>query len=379
MSDRAFDIILFGATGFTGQRTAREIATRVEGGALRWAIAGRNHARLTAVRSELARSVPSIAAVPILIADANDAREMMGLAAQARVLISTVGPYRDHGLNVVEACVEGRTDYVDITGEVPFWRETVRQFHTRAQAQQVLIVSCCGFESIPFDLGVQFTADQCPHAKHLKIRAYIEADGGLSGGTIRSGIQAMSDIKTWQDLVRPTQGRARFHRSPFGDRWALPFASIDAGVVQRTVALSGSNGPRIEYEHYFTVPRLLSAASWTARIGIVTAMAQVSPVRRWLLRRFPSGTGPSDQRIAEGRFCVRFEATLDGREQVHTEVRGADPGYGHTAVMLAEAALTLALDRSDLPARGGVLTPALAMGHVLRRRLERSGMSFRRV
>lgn len=377
--ERPLDLVVFGATGFTGGLTAEVIAQRARHQALRWALAGRNLGKLESVRASLAAQYPECADLPLLQAHAEDPASMGALAARTNVLLSTVGPFTEHGLVTVAACVDHATDYIDVTGEIPFWRTAIERFHQRAEAAQTLIVPCCGFESVPIDLGVQFTLGFFSKDDRVRIRGYVTAHGELSSGTWRSAILAVANLRTWHQLANVQPFNARPHLESSLSRWALPLASIDPCVVRRSLDLRDPPQGKVEYEHYITVSRLWRATALVAGLGVLTAMAHVGPARRWLLGRFPSGKGPTPEAIARGSFRVTFIAESDRGQRVRTEVRGRDPGYGHTSIMLAEAALALVEDRKVLPAQGGVLTPAVALGQVLRARLQRSGMEFVRL
>ena len=192
-NDRRFDVVVYGATGFTGGLVAEYLA---ENGPpdLRWAIAGRNSQKLAAVKDRVARKNPALASLPVLSASADDPASLDALAASTRVVLTTVGPYAKYGEPLVAACVKAGTDYVDITGEPDFVDTMVRKYHETAKEKQLRIVSCCGFDSIPHDLGALFTAQKLAPNDAMTVRGFVRAKGGVSGGTWHSALGAMADL-----------------------------------------------------------------------------------------------------------------------------------------------------------------------------------------
>jgi short subunit dehydrogenase-like uncharacterized protein len=406
MRERAFDVVVWGATGFTGKLVAEYLAEHHGSGPVRWALGGRSREKLEAVRRELAARWPAVAALPLLVADARDRRSLAAMTAQTSVVCSTVGPYAQHGNELVAACVETATDYTDLTGETPWIRRMVAQHHEAARQSGARIVHCCGFDSIPSDLGAQMMVEHL-RERHDRATASVRAvfgptRGGFSGGTAASLIgiveEAQHDPATRRALLDPyaldpadaPRGPASpDQRGPVHDPdlgvWTAPFvmAGINTRVVRRSNALLGhSYGPRFVYNESIATGRgpsgLVAAAGVTAATGAFLAATAVPPVRHLIQRLLPApGEGPSRDSIARGFFKMRLVARSEGAPAL--VVRGLvagerDPGYGETAKMIAEASLCLALDQ--LPAAGGVLTPAAAMGKVLRERLVRAGMTF---
>jgi short subunit dehydrogenase-like uncharacterized protein len=276
----------------------------------------------------------------------------------------------------VDAC----TDYVDITGEPAFWWRIIERYHDRAAERGVLIVPCCGFDSIPHDMGVLFTlgalgANDAP----VRIRGYVSVTGRPSGGTWSSAVHAMTGLRTMK-RARPARTsqpheRPRVHRVPELERWAVPLPTIDPLVVKRSAEFSPAFPEAFTYLHYLQTRSVWSVGKLAAGAGVVAGLAQWKPTRDLLLRMQPSGTGPSAEERARGRFRVTFLAEAGGK-RLRTQVSGHDPGYEHTSKMLAAAALTLVEDRDALPHRGGVLTPASALAGPLMPRLADTGMRF---
>ncbi len=380
------DVVLLGATGFTGGLTAERLATAGPEG-LRWAIAGRDRGRLEAVRERLAGLGNAGAAVTVLTADVTDPASLRGLAERTAVLASTVGPYVVHGEPVVAACADTGTDYADLTGEPEFVDRMWLAHHARAETTGARLVHACGFDSVPHDLGVWLTVQQLPEDVPLTVRGYVRAGAAASGGTYHSVIRAMSRIRPARAAAaqrrrrepRPVGGRQvrglsqRPERAPDGRGWALPLPTIDPVVVRRSAAALARYGPDFRYGHYAVLRGLPAAVGTPAVLGVMLALAQLPPGRDLLLRLAQPGAGPSAERRAASWFRVRFIGTGGGRRAV-VDVAGGDPGYDETATMLAESALCLALD--DLPATAGQVTTVQAMGDQLLARLRTAGLGF---
>lgn len=381
---REYDIVLFGATGFTGELTAEYLARHAPADC-RWALAGRSQAKLAGVRSRLASIDPALASLDLLTADVTDPASLRAVAGAARVVITTVGPYVHYGDALVAACAEAGTDYVDLTGEPEFVDQSYVRHHAAAVASGARLVHSAGFDSIPYDLGVYYTVGElAPVDGPVKIDGYVRASGDFSGGTFHSAITAFSRMRSSNAVAkrrrsldpRPTtrrvRGTGRPHRSDTG-MWALPAPTIDPQVVLRSAAALDQYGPDFTYGHYIALKRLPTAVGLVGGLGALMGLAQIPATRDWLLNRRKPGAGPSAEKRAKSWFRVRFVATTPDRRLV-TEVTGGDPGYDETAKMLAESALSLAFD--DNPTTSGQVTPAVAMGEALLARLIAAGITF---
>ncbi len=388
MADREHDIVLFGATGFTGALTAEYLAAKAPA-EIRWALAGRNRQKLEGVRARLAQLNPSLVELPLLSADVTDESSMQAVARSTRVVITTVGPYIRYGEPVVAACAEAGTDYVDLTGEPEFVDLMWLRHHEQAQRSGARIVHSCGFDSIPYDLGALFTVTQLPANVPIRLEGFVRAGGTFSGGTYQSGIEAMGRLRQSMRVAserrqrepRPDDRRIKGvsgapHRDPAAGGWVVPFPTIDPQTVLRSARALERYGPDFSYSHYLVVRRLPVLAGLGAGAGAVIALAQLPQTRNLLLKLRGSGEGPSADQREKAWFKVRMVGEANG-SRIVTEVSGGDPGYGETSKMLAEAALCLAGD--ELPARAGQLTPAVAMGEPLTGRLQRAGIQFRMV
>ena len=384
--DRDFDIVLFGATGFTGALTADYLARNAPAG-LRWALAGRNPEKLAGVRADLAAVDPALADLELLAADVTDPASLAEVASRARVVITTVGPYLTHGEPLVAACAEAGTDYVDLTGEAEFVDRMYVAHHATAERTGARIVHACGFDSIPHDLGAWYTVQQLPSDQPIILRGVVRASGMFSGGTFHSAMTAMSRARQMKEAsaarrrVEPRpEGRSSraVAGKPGRDRalgyWLLPLPTIDPFVVARSGAALPAYGPKFRYSHYAGTKTIRYAAGGAAGATALGLSAQVKPVRNLLLSRIKQGDGPDEARREKSWFTVDFVGEAADGVTVRTRVSGGDPGYGETAKMLAESALCLALD--DNPDVAGQVTTAQAMGDNLVARLQKAGITF---
>ena len=384
-TDRAYDLVLYGATGFTGGLTAEYLAGNVPDGC-RWALAGRNRAKLEEVRSRLADLDPRLADLPLLHADAGDEASLRAVAEQTRVVVTTVGPYVQYGAALVAACAEAGTDYADLTGEPEFVDRMYVAHHARAVETGARIVHACGFDSIPHDLGALFTVQPLPEGVPVRMRGMLRSNATFSGGTFHSAMTAFSRVG---EMKRALAERRRVEPRPEGRRvrtvakrphhdkeagyWLVPLPTIDPFVVKRSAMALDRFGPDFSYAHYAAVKRLPTVVAGIAGVGLLAGAAQITPLRNQLLKRMPQGSGPSPEKRAASYFSMRFVAE-GGGQTVRTKVSGGDPGYTETAKMLGESALCLAFD--DNPPTAGQVTTATAMGQNLIDRLVKAGMGF---
>lgn len=383
---RELDVVLMGATGFTGGLTADYLARHAPPD-LRWGLAGRDAERLEAVRDRLAVVVdPALSGLPLLHADATDPASLAGLASRARVVVTTVGPYLLHGQALVAACAAAGTDYVDITGEPEFVDRTYVDHHATAQRTGARLVHSCGFDSVPYDLGAYFTVPRLPSGVPITLRSVVRVGGSVSGATFHSFVTAASrqrqarlaarDRRALEPRPEGRSSRARSgrpHRDPLLGYWLLPLPTIDPLVVARSGRALEAYGPDFRYSHYAGTRTLRYAATGVATVAGLGLAAQVRPLRSLLLGRVKVGEGPDEERRERAWFTVDLVGEAAGRT-VHTRVSGGDPGYGETAKMLAESAMCLALD--DNPAVAGQVTTAVAMGDALLARLQSAGLRF---
>src|SRR5690606_11442680 len=375
------DINLFGATGFTGGLTADYLSVHLPEDAT-WAIAGRTRGKLEQVAARIAAT--GRVAPEIVVADLADEASMAAMAAGTRVLISTVGPYLQHGEPAVKAAADAGIDYVDLTGEPQFVDEMWLKYHEMAVATGARLVHACGFDSIPYDLGVLYAVDQMPAGVPLTIKGYIRAKATFSAGTYHSAVGQIAQFRRSQSTAkqrraregRPTGRRVRGGGSPGRAEppvkgFGVPLPTIDPQIVLRSARALERYGPDFTYEHYahFRTRRMMLAAA--PALGALAVGAMIPPLKALLLRVKSPGDGPSEEQRARSWFTLSLVGEGGGR-RVLTTVRGGDPGYTETAKMLAESAMCLAFD--ELPSVAGQSTTAVAMGRPLLTRLQNAGI-----
>lgn len=406
-TDGRLDIILFGATGFTGQLVAERLSQIAATKPLRWAVAGRNAPRLHEIVAGLGRSPGNVPEV--LVADSADRASLDAMVARARVIISTVGPYARYGSELVAACAEAGVSYCDLTGEAQWIRRMIDAHHERAVATGARIVHCCGFDSVPSDIGTHVLQSRaiavfgspCERVDFV----LRHAAGGFSGGTAASVMNVLREASGNRDLRRmladpyslnPADARGEGdsrndfpvdHIAPLNG-WGGPFlmAPINTRVVRRSNALLGFRyGRTFKYREmaWFGRGPLGRAKAESARVayGSFVALASAEVARkgleRWVLPA--PGQGPSREQIEKGSFVIDLIGYHASGSVVRTTVRGRrDPGYGATASMLSACAMTLAFDE-PANAQRGVLTPAVALGDNLVARLAPLGVTFETV
>ncbi len=400
---KPLDLIVFGATGFTGRLVAEYLnATYGVGGEVAWAMAGRSRDKLAEVRDALGTADT----LPLIEADAADPAAMARLVAQARVILTTVGPYQRYGEPLVTACAQAGTDYVDLCGEPVWMAQTIPRLEPPARASGARIVFSCGFDSIPFDLGVVFLQDEAlrRYGRPLaRVRGRVQVmKGSMSGGTAASALatfeQTSRDARLAGVMADPFALTPGFRgpAQPEGDSaaydeaaqsWTGPFvmAAINTKNVHRTNALRGHPwGRDFLYDERMLTgdgPRGAQRARRLARMARVQdALLGFAPtraaLRRWALPKPGEGPGPREREA--GRYEIVFSGETSDGQTLRARVSGdRDPGYGSTSKLIAESALCLIgdVDRSATP--GGVWTPGAAMGMALVRRLhERAGLRF---
>jgi len=402
--ERDLDVVVFGATGFAGRLVAAHLAENAPAG-LRVGLAGRSPDRLAAVRGSLG---PRAAGWPLVAADSRDLASLRGMAGRAGVVATTVGPYAGQGLPLVEACAAAGTDYADLTGEILFVRDSIDLAHDQAVRTGARIVHACGFDSIPSDLGVLLLHEtaRADGAGELEDVTLVvkAARGGVGGGTVATALAQLAEARRDQpsrrlladpyalspdraaepDLGDEADLRGVEHLGA-PDVWAAPFvmAGINTRVVRRSNALQGhAYGRRLRYREVVATGRgrtgAARAAAMSGGLALAYTLGGFGPVRAVAGRFLPApGEGPDERTRLAGFFRFDIHATTSrGERYLATVAAQGDPAYTATAVMMAESALCLALDRDRLPDAAGVLTPATAMGDALVDRLRAAGLTL---
>ncbi|TGX54082.1 saccharopine dehydrogenase [Sphingomonas gei] len=384
MADREFEIVVYGATGFTGRLVAEYLAANYAD--VKWAMAGRSLTKLEQVRSEICAPADT----PLLTANADDPAALTALTARAQVVVTTVGPYQLYGEPLLAACVETGTAYVDLCGEPNFMQEMIGKYHDAAKASGARIVFSCGFDSIPFDLGV-WTVEQEAIRRFGKpaprVKGRVRAmKGTFSGGTFASGkataMAAAKDPAVLKALIDPFALTPGFvgPSQPKGvlpeyddavGGWVAPFmmAVINTKNVHRTNFLAGHlYGADFRYDEMMVAPGLGDIGKAAAE-----AIAKMNPMNS---DKGPApGEGPSKEERETGYYDIAFIAEMPSGERLTATVTGdRDPGYGSTSKMIAESALCLI---RDVQGEGGIWTPGALMAEPLKKRLEaHAGLTF---
>jgi short subunit dehydrogenase-like uncharacterized protein len=402
--EREFDLIIYGASGFTGRQAVAYLARRTTTATLRWAMAGRDLDKLQRVRAALGSDLEDI---PILVAESADQAAVDGLVARTRVLASTAGPYALYGNALVDACVRYHTHYVDITGETLWVRKLIDAYHHQAASTGTRIVPFCGFDSVPSDLGTYLIA------RHIQIRlgkdcksvcAYFQMQGGFNGGTVMTLLHTLEskEARRTRDpyLLNAGNGQtpSRAAKStdpllPFYDSelaaWVGPYfmAPINTRVVRRSASLyrqwQQAYGVAFHYQEYLKFGGKFGALFpyATTLASVLFMLALKSPLKPWLKAHLPrAGEGPSESAMNNGWYrCELLGTASDGQKVRGVIADQGDPGNRATVRYLCESALCLAVNADELPGgpqRGGVLTPATAFGDVLAKRLGDAGVTI---
>jgi len=401
MNERPYDLVLYGASGFVGRQTVAHLARHGDG--VRWALAGRSREKLEAARAAAGEGAVNAG---VIVADAGDAAALDALASQAKVVLSTAGPFALYGSELVAACVRHGTHYVDITGETPWVRDLIQRHDADARASGTRIVPCCGFDSVPSDLGTWVLAHEIRERFGEPCREVTSAfslRGGFNGGTIASLLNVMAEGESEAFanpfLLNPA-GTAPAdtapHRDPAGPHrdgdhraWLGPFlmGPINTRVVRRTVALAAERGDTafagdFRYGEYMRLGRgaRAGAMAWIMSAGMAATKfaLKFDAGRRLAARWSPApGEGPTEAQMDRGGFrCELVGRSASGLVlRARVSAKG-DPGNRATTVFVCESALALVRNLDVLPPGGGVMTPATALGDVLVRRLHAAGVTL---
>ena len=397
---RKYDLVVWGATSFTGKLVTEYLFNKYGSSKIKWAIAGRNLDKLEKVRSLVADDN-----LPMIIADSFDEESLSKFVKKTRVVCSTVGPYSLYGTKLVKLCVENNTNYCDITGESHWIRTLIDDYHEEAKSKKIKIVNSCGFDSIPSDIGVYFIQNEIKktyknYANSIKMRV-AGVKGGISGGTYSSINnllkEAYSNKKIFRVLNNPYglnpknkmegMDKKDLRKIIFdkeSNSWIYPFimAGINTKIVRRSHALTNFQyGKDFRYEEAMMSGKGISGLLKAILAVFPLAMIGLNPnslLKKIVNSYMPKpGEGPGPEKRKNGFYNLRFYVTIDERRKAFAKVVGDnDPGYGSTSKMLAESALCLAFDK--LPENYGVVTPSIAMGKQLLERLRNyAGLDFK--
>ena len=406
-----YDIIIFGATGFTGKLVVEYFLKNygLNNPKLNWAIAGKSKIKLEKLKKSLIYINQEFAKINSFVADSFDSNSLDVMTSSCRVIISTVGPYLKYGLPLIKSCLKNNTSYCDITGEVPFIRESIDLFHENAKKNKCRIIHSCGFDSIPSDLGVlllQKTSIEKYDKLCNKVNLYVqEIRGSLSGGTIASIVNLIKYKELYPDKRRML--KSPFSLNPHGTinnyvnqptlksirwdkqikKWTAPFlmSGINTRIVRRTNAIANfSYGKNFKYNEMSSYDKgllgFLKALMMLCVLGLLQSSIKSKTLLQILKKRaFPKpGEGPSKNKMRNGFFKMKLIGYIKNRTSISVTVAGdSDPGYSATATMLAESAISILLNEDKIPDSYGVLTPASGLGLTLIDRLKEKSISFK--
>lgn len=395
---KQLDLIIWGATGFTGQLVSEYINKKYSNTALKWGIAGRNKEKASVIAKRL-----NIAKDRVFIADCNNIESLIKLTSKTKVICTTVGPYAKLGTNLIDACIKTNTNYCDITGETQWIRKMIDKYHSKAKENKIKIINSCGFDSIPSDMGVFYSQKKLfektgEYANKINMRV-AGAKGGISGGTYNSLSNVLEEARVDKE-VRKTL------TNPYGlnpidkqngpdkadlqsvifdkvsNSWIAPFvmAGINTKIVRRSHALIDFKyGSDFSYDEATLSGKgvLGQVKGYLSLIPIFLATRKkgsfIKNIVDYVLPK--SGEGPSKKTRISGYYNLRFYLTQQNKIHLSKVIGDMDPGYGSTSKMLAESAVCLALDKT--PETYGILTPSVALGNPLLKRLqENAGLTF---
>ena len=390
--EKNLDIVVYGATGFTGKLCAKYLSENSVD--LNWAIAGRNKEKLEELKKELSLDVD------IFIAESNDEKALDNITKNTKVVLSTAGPFHRYSSSLVKSCVKNSSDYVDITGEFFWIREMIDLHHEEASSKGVRIIPACGYDSIPSDLGTFFSSTKIKEPIK-RIESFHAGQGGVSGGTTETGF-SMGDLKLGKKMNDPfvlnpeksvsneqkllSSDSVGIKKNNLIESWTGPFimAVSNTRVVRRSAALLELNqegyGVNFTYQEHAFYKKFRTALLVTF-VTLLFGLILSTPIRKLVRPLLPKpGEGPSEETMENGFFDSFFTAELDNGEKKLFRVHGkGDPGYKVTSKFVCESALTLVKDREKLPGGneyGGVLTPASGLGQPLIDRLSSNGVHF---
>ena len=405
-----YDLVVFGATGFTGKLVVEYLLKNygIRNSRFTWAIAGRNKIKLEKLIKSLIHINKVTIDIDTFVVDSFDSNSLDILTSSCKVILSTVGPYLKYGLPLIKSCVKNKTNYCDITGEVPFIRDSIDKFHEEAKRNKCRIVHSCGFDSIPSDLGVLLLQKNSLKKYDTlcdEVNLYVQGiNGGISGGTVASMVNIINYIKLYpnkRDMLKsplslnpvwetnnyvdqPTLKSIRWDKRE--KKWTCPFlmAGINTRIVRRTNAIADfPYGENFKYNEMSSYNRglygFLKALMMLTTLGLLQLTIK-SKALFWILKNVvlpKPGEGPSKNKMKKGFFKMKLIGYCNKTIKISVTVEGdSDPGYSATAKMLSEAALSILLNEDIIPKSYGVLTPASGIGLTLIHRLNDKNISF---
>lgn len=383
MANIEYDIVVYGATGFTGGLVVKYLAQNTDSTQMKWAIAGRDLNKLFKVKNSIVAEHPDLSSLGVIVASNEDEKSLERLAQSTKVVITTAGPYLKYGEQVVKSCVEAGTHCLDLSGEPNYVDHIYKYYDFPAQRSGSVIINSCGFDSVPADLGALYTALQLGQGDGKVIQCYVSVKGSFSGGTLLSAIEHLEqkDMSS-SNGINYSIGKKKlksFHYQKLLKKWSVPMPVIDPIVVGKSSrAHKNIYGNDFSYAQYIGLDRPWESAGLFAGVGALLLASKFSAVKEKLVDWKSSGEGPSEEERTHSHFKVSFIGSL-GEKHIVTSVSGGDPGYTETSKMIAEAALLLVENGDEYKDKGGVHTPAGVLGQKYIEKLQQRGILFERV
>ncbi len=374
--DKIYDIVLFGATGFTGALVAEYLSIHATKEQIDWAIAGRDKEKLVQLSKKVSSKNPQI-----IVADVKDFDSLIAMTSQTKILMNTVGPFNWFGKDVVKACMDQGTHYLDITGEPSFVADVYNSYFEEAAKNKTCIVNCCGFDSIPADYAAWLTAKKLPQNEPKTLEGFVRTNATFSGGTLTTAIQALyleveKKSKKVKIMRHPDAPRIKLkiHKNKDINAWAIPMPVVDPHIVKRSChRLPEDYGVAVSYGQYFVRSSFGKVVKTVFPIATAMFLVRFKSFRNRMFDKFKPGTGPNEQRRAESKF----EFTCYGKSSTATSktiFSGGDPGYNETSKMFSQSAFCLLDKIKNNDFKAGVLTPVEAFGMDLVVRLRNEGL-----
>lgn len=367
MVDKKYDIVVHGATGFTGKLICEYLSLNNDKERIKWSISGRNKDKLSTIAKKYN--------IDYFVADAFDKKNLDIITNQTKLIISVVGPYSIYGKDLIQSCIENSCHYLDLTGEPEFVNYVEKKYSELASKKNILIINCCGFESIPPDIGVFYTL------KHLKeenavINSYLSTKGQISGGTWASFLNSFSSNKS---VIKKTSGIKSKTKKIFFNKnlkkWALIFPVIDKYIVKKSSKNLNGYGKNFSFNEYILFNNRIQIFTLIISLFFIGILSKIKIFRKILMNIIPSGTGPNKVKRDSHWFNIKLFASSNNNSIV-TTIKGGDPGYGETAKFISEMGLCIINDYDNLNLKKGVITPAMCAGDLMIKRLQNSGIIF---
>ena len=370
--NKDYDLIVFGASGFTGVLIAEYLSNHKDIKNIRWAIAGRNKKKLELISRKFS--------IDFILADSFDQESLNSMCRKSKLIISTVGPYDIYGEKLIKACVKEESHYLDLTGEPAFIQKMTYKYSASAANKDVILIHCCGFESIPADLGTYLSVKEL-QSNDINISYYLKTKGKISGGTWASFINAITskqpifhENKTTKKPKKRIKSKKLFYSDRF-KKWALFFPVIDKDIVVKSSKSFKEYGENFRFNQYILFPSLFSVLLIVSSIAIIGILSRFKIFKKIFLNYLPSGQGPSKKE----RLNHWFKVVVVGEsksEMVSTTIRGGDPGYEETSKFISEMALCILLQSNELIKKNGFLTPVECSGDLMKNRLQNAGITI---